>query len=106
MWLASRFFNRLRNKSTSGESGRLMSDLAASSSPDRSLLTAAGLDGDLLRLGPLRLGEGDTHDTVLEGSLRLARIDLKWQRHRVAFCPGSLSAALGTEPERVNVFWV
>jgi hypothetical protein len=46
------------------------------------LLPTPGLDGDLLRLGSLRLRQGDPHQTILEGGLGFAGIDLEGERRR------------------------
>src|SRR5215213_6398837 len=55
--------------------------LALRAGLDRLLLAVSGLDGDLVRLGPLGLRQHDPYDAILERSVGLARIDFERQRH-------------------------
>src|SRR5215212_3110810 len=55
--------------------------LALRAGLDRLLLAAPGLDGDLVRLGPLGLRQHDADDAILERGVGLARVHLKRQRH-------------------------
>ena len=92
--------------------------LAAGAGPYR-LLPTAGFDGNLVGLGPLGLRQRDAHDAVLKGGLGLGGVNLEGEgdcplelpdhssrRYQVAFCPCSLSPAVGTEPDSVNVLSV